>query len=111
MSIDSRLKGTKVKWKLPITGSFGTLSKDLISDKMKSTKNIILVNNEKMTSVELEVADTLSITFSQTSLTVSWRRSLSYRNQSIDLLCKVMDMFLYDRDLGHERVKNLKILE
>ena len=59
MSVDSRLKSTKVKWKWPITGSFGTMSKDLISDNMKSTKNIILVNNEKMTSVELEVADTL----------------------------------------------------
>ena len=31
-------------------------------------------------------------------------RSLSYRNQSIDLICKSMDWFLYDRDLRHERV-------
>ena len=38
-------------------------------------------------------------------LTLSWRRSLSYRNQSIDLLCKSMDWFLYDNDLRHERVK------
>ena len=30
------------------------------------------------------------------------RRSLLYRNQSIDLLCKLMDWFLYDRDLCHE---------
>ena len=37
-------------------------------------------------------------------LTLSWRRSLSYRNQSIDLLCKSMDWFLYDRDLCHEKV-------
>ena len=37
--------------------------------------------------------------------TLSWRRSLSYRNQSIDLLWKLMDWFLYDRDLRHERVK------
>ena len=37
--------------------------------------------------------------------TLSWQRSLSYRNQSIDLLCKSMDCFLYDRDLLHERVK------
>ena len=33
------------------------------------------------------------------------RRPLSYRNQSIDLLCKSMDWFLYDNDLRHERVK------
>ena len=29
-------------------------------------------------------------------LYLSWRRPLSYRNQSIDLLCKSMDWFLYD---------------
>ena len=39
-------------------------------------------------------------------LTLSWLRSLSYRNQSTDLLCKSMDWFLYDTDLGHERVKS-----
>ena len=55
-------------------------------------------------------------------LTLSWRRPLSYRNpsidllcksmgwlsyrnQSIDLLCKSMDWFLYDIGPRHERVK------
>ena len=38
-------------------------------------------------------------------LTLSWRRPLSYRIQSIDLLCKSMDWFLYDSGLRHERVK------
>ena len=37
-------------------------------------------------------------------LTLSWRRPLSYRNQSIDLLCKSIDWFLYDNDPRHERV-------
>ena len=37
-------------------------------------------------------------------LALSWGRSLSYRNQSIDVQSKVMDWFLYDRDLLHERV-------
>ena len=36
-------------------------------------------------------------------LTHSWRRSLSYRNQSIDLQTKSMDSFLYNRDLRRER--------
>ena len=36
-----------------------------------------------------------------TELTLSWRRSLSYRNQSIDLL---RNKFLYDNGLRHERV-------
>ena len=42
-------------------------------------------------------------------LTFSWWRSLSYRNQSIYMLCKSMDWFLYRSDLHHERVnkKNL----
>ena len=38
-------------------------------------------------------------------LTLSWRRPLSYRNQSIDLQSKSMDWFLYDNDFRHERVK------
>ena len=38
-------------------------------------------------------------------LTLSWRRPLSDRNQSSDLLCKSMDWFLlYDNGLRHERV-------
>ena len=39
------------------------------------------------------------------ALTLSWRRPLSYRNQSIDLQSKSMDWFLYDNGLRHERVK------
>ena len=42
-------------------------------------------------------------------LTLSWRGPISYRNQSIDLLCKSMDWFLYDIDLRHERVKRLTL--
>ena len=36
---------------------------------------------------------------------------LSYRNQSIDLLCKSMDWFLYDSGLRHKRVKACEILQ
>ena len=39
------------------------------------------------------------------TLTLSWRRPLSYRNQSTDLLCESMDWFLYDNGPRHERVK------
>ena len=38
-----------------------------------------------------------------TRVTLSRWRSLSYRNQSIDLFYKSMDWFLYDRDLRQER--------
>ena len=37
------------------------------------------------------------------------KRPLSYRNQSIDLHSKSMDWFLYDRDLRHERVDELRL--
>ena len=40
-------------------------------------------------------------------LTLSWRRSVSYKNQSIDLLYILVNWFLYDRDLRHERVNAL----
>ena len=30
---------------------------------------------------------------------------LSYKNQTINLLCKSMDFFVYDKDVRHERVK------
>ena len=43
------------------------------------------------------------------SLTLSWRRPISYRNQSIDLQSKSMDWFLYNIGLRHERV-NLSIM-
>ena len=39
------------------------------------------------------------------TLTFSWRRPLSYRNQPINLQSKSMDWFLYDNGLRHERVK------
>ena len=44
-------------------------------------------------------------------LTLSWRRPLSYRHQSIDFLYKSMDWFLYDNGLRHERVKNTFFIE
>ena len=34
--------------------------------------------------------------------------SLSYKNQSIDLLCKLMNWFLYDKDLRHKRVNTIQ---
>ena len=45
--------------------------------------------------------------YSQYSLTLSWRRSQSYKNQFINLLCKSPDWFLYVRELCHEGLKEL----
>ena len=44
-------------------------------------------------------------------LTLSWRRSLSYRNQSIDLQSKSIDCFLYCKDAHREKVKLKAILK
>ena len=44
----------------------------------------------------------------QLLLTLSRRRLLSYRNQSIDLLRKLMDWFLYDNGLRLERLKTTR---
>ena len=38
-------------------------------------------------------------------LTLSWRRPLSYRNQSIDFQSKSIDWLLHDSSLRHEKVK------
>ena len=43
-------------------------------------------------------------------LTLSWRRPLSYRNQSINLRSKSMNWFLYDNGLRHERVNSVLLL-
>ena len=53
----------------------------------------------------LRFFEALQMFFSKFLLTLSWRGSLSYRNQFIDLLRKSMDWLLYDNDLRHERVK------
>ena len=46
-----------------------------------------------------------SMNFITNILALSWRRSLSYRNQSTDLQSKSMDWFLYSGNLCHERCK------
>ena len=53
----------------------------------------------------LRFFEALQMFFFKLLLTLSWRRPLSFRNQSIDLLHKSMVWFLYDNGLPHERVK------
>ena len=62
-------------------------------------KNSVLVS-QICKKLFIGFLDQLHLTF---NLTLSWRRSLSYGNQSIDL-----DWFLYDTDIHHERVKCLR---
>ena len=53
----------------------------------------------------------IKVASNQTWLTLSWRRPLSNRNQSTDLQTKLMDWFLYDNGLRHERVKRFECLK
>ena len=48
-----------------------------------------------------------NLTINKSKLTLSWRKMLSYRNQSIDLLCKSIDWFLDNNGVRHERIKDI----
>ena len=53
--------------------------------------------------------DFRNLKVSRPFVTLSRQRSLSYRNQSIYLLSKSLDWFLYDTDLRHERVNVVEL--
>ena len=57
--------------------------------------------------VNLEQISNIVLIFPLFILTLSRRRSTSYRNQSTDLLRKSMHWFLYDIGLRRERVKQV----
>ena len=73
------------------------ISKSISSQTGKQTIAIHVLPNI------LRNKDNWAMKFGQ--LTLSRRSPLSYRNQSIDLLYKSMDWFLYDNSLRLERVK------
>ena len=80
----------------------------VVYNKINIVGNIVMIkpthdSRSKRIALRLELYGcTLS---KKRVLTLSRRRPLSYRNQSIDLLCKSMDWFLYDNGLRLERVK------
>ena len=55
----------------------------------------------------LQIIDLMQHILLLNILTISWRRPISCRNQSIDLLRKSMDWILYDIGLRHERVNRI----
>ena len=63
-----------------------------------------VVTDKKMNLDEIKII--FENTIGKVPLTLSWRRPVSYRNKSIDLLCKSMDWFLYDNGPLHERVNS-----
>ena len=81
------------------------------STEMKSTNETVNYDTEiKAYQFELEVGVMKNINPGErTGLNLSWRKSVSYRNQSVDLLFRSMDCFLYDTDLSHERFKLVQL--
>ena len=75
--------------------------------RLKKTDSSLLpslITPKKFTLELRKIRSKKDFTTTLNPLTLSRRRSLSYRNQSIDLQRISMDLFLYDRDLRHERV-------
>ena len=65
-----------------------------------------MINDELGLYWTIAAAILMKMVRKSNDLTLSWRKPL-YRNQSIDLLGKSMDWFLYDIGLRHERVNDL----
>ena len=89
---------------------------DKLDDEAKSpvkTKDKANINTAPKVHELLEMEDKISKLWANSkyeffiSLTPSWRTSLLYNNQSIGLLCKSRDWFLYDRDVCHEKVNTM----
>ena len=77
---------------------------DLLFINYSECDNIFTVIRSRVYSWHIFIDNHHVSAASWLSLTGLWPRCLSHRSQSIDLLCKSMDWFLYDRDLRHERV-------
>ena len=65
----------------------------------------LLIFNGSNVLVRPSVFNVFSIVICISCSVLSWRKSLLYRNQSIDLLCNSMDWFLNDIDLHHKWVQ------
>ena len=61
--------------------------------------------------IMLNVNNSDNRTWTRNWLNLSWRRSMSYRNQYTDLLSKSTGWFLYNRDLCHELMVTLNALK
>ena len=83
------------------------LSKNFLTTATLNAKILIhktgVVKFQMLTHLPFPGQENISCTTNLYS-TLSWQRSLLYRNQFIGLQWKSMGWYLYDRDLRHERV-------
>ena len=104
MTQKSRVKVWYYSWHRYHVSKFGIVHD---TDIMCQRVTMVFVSNlgvlkitRKRTRISSEIINRILF------LTLSWRRPLSYRNQSIDLRSKSMNWYLYDNGLRHEKVKN-----
>ena len=86
----------------------GQLQNKIVYGAMSITVNRVIIDQIESMKELLEQFRELYLEFQWLSnkvLTLSWRRPLSYRNQSIES----MDWFLYDNGPRHERVNEKTI--
>ena len=86
----------------------GQLQNKIVYGAMSITVNRVIIDQIESMKKLLEQFRELYLEFqwlSNNVLTLSWRRPLSYRNQSIES----MDWFLYDNGPRHERVNEKTI--
>ena len=86
----------------------GQLQNKIVYGAMSITVNRVIIDQIESMKELLEQFRELYLEFQWLSnkvLTLSWRRPLSYRNQSLES----MDWFLYDNGTRHERVNEKTI--
>ena len=92
---------TRWLWKNADTTYF--FSRTALSLRQRKTSNKI---NMKQSHISQYNYNLKLCRFQTFYSTLSWRRNLTHRNQSIDLHSKLMDWFLYYRAIRHERVNS-----
>ena len=78
----------------------------LVSQTECSFTNLVVVGSNPVAIIPCMAFEEKYFQLFLILLTLSRRRYLSYRNQSIDLQSKSIGWFLYDRDLRHEKLTN-----
>ena len=78
----------------------------LFSPNAGKKRTRITSNTDSFHALNFSHSISVNMKLTGSLLTLSWRRPLSHRNQSIDLRSKSMDWLLCDNGLRHERVNN-----
>ena len=78
-----------------------------LQQKLKDEKDFFFVSFTSQMFSNTEEVSRDKRNIPATTLTFSWWRTPSNRNQSIDMQSKSVDLFLYDKDLCRKELKRL----